>query len=236
MGFCLKWRASPSPLLKSPQKAPGDGHSQQRWPLGPISWMPDLEGDSLKSTVSDFSGPCMSRGRTWDEATPVAPFAPQWHSPGPTPEADPAMGLVPSCPYLPFLQHKLPFHLCSRATQRKHVVEQEGNRESAALGLKAGWTLECCAVTSLLGTNSGLSTLACKAQPSWLLRLHPWTLSPPLWLRLYWPSVCPWSLSVSLEALQVPFPHLGTFHSSLFSLLEPYLLLTTFSRVDPSEP
>ena len=76
MGFCLKWRASPSPLLKSPQKAPGDGHSQQCWLLGPISWMPDLEGDSLKSTVSGSSGPCASRGRTWAEATPVAPLLP----------------------------------------------------------------------------------------------------------------------------------------------------------------
>ena len=38
--------------------------------------------------------------------------------------------------------------------------------------------LECCAVTSVLRKNSGLSTLACKAQPSWLLRLHPWTSLP----------------------------------------------------------
>ena len=48
------------------------------------------------------------------------------------------MGLVPSCPYLPSLQHNFPFHLCSRKAQRKHVVEGEGGGESAAQGVKVG--------------------------------------------------------------------------------------------------
>lgn len=93
-------------------------------------------------------------------------------------------------------------------------------------------------MATLIRINSGLFTFAYKAHPSWLL--PPLTSPGPSLPSTVDLAVLAFCLSLRpiclIRASAGAVPSLGTSHSSLFSSLEPYLSLTTFSRVAPSVP